>query len=127
MEELELEVPIKFVVHIVAEGSDAERVITEAKHRGQPIGGKYSVRYDRAHTTPGEDHIHVFVRNNQIFAMNVSGTAHDRSHGIRIPNKVVDALRNLYPDINLPPDNIVESMEITEEIRVVLESDNNRS
>lgn len=36
-------------------------------------------------------------------------SAHDQSHGIRIPNKVVKALDQKFPDFTLPEDKLIES------------------
>ena len=73
------------------------------------MGGKYSALLHKAHVPGGQDHIHVFARQNQLFAINRDGTAHDRSHGVRIPNRVADAIRAEFPNFNLPLDNLIES------------------
>ena len=87
--------------------------IEEARHRGDPLIGKYTVRRDTPHSDSGQYHLHVYDRNNQLFAINKDGTAHDQSHGCRIPNKAADALRSMYPDFCFPRDNFIESAGIS--------------
>jgi hypothetical protein len=111
----------KFVLHFYAEDFNGIAMLNEAKHKGVPLHGPYSVQKHSAHVQPGERHVHVYLKNNQLFALNMdSGTAHDQSHGIPIPNKVADALRQKFPDITLPPNNFIESASLTAQIRVTL-------
>jgi 23S rRNA-/tRNA-specific pseudouridylate synthase len=120
MKILELKVE-EFTVVIYASDFDSTVAITEARHKGNPLGGPYSVQDHTARVKPSEDHIHVYYKNNQIFALNkTSGTAHDQSHGIKIPNKVAKALKQMFPDITLPPNNIIEAAKLTDEISVTL-------
>lgn len=91
--------------------SDEGRVLRKAMHRGRPLGGKYSAQRHQAHTAEGKTHLHVYARNNQLFAINVDGSAHDTSHGIRIPNKVADAIRRKFPEFRVPADNLIKSIE----------------
>lgn len=111
----------ELTVHILTSDFDAVIALTEAQHRGTPLGGPYSAQHHRAHTTPGENHIHVYHKNNQLFALNASGTAHDRSHGIQIPNKVAKAIKQTFSDIRLPPNNYIESVSLPDEIDFLLE------
>ena len=94
-------------VHIFCHEFDAVIALDEAEHRGTPLGG--------------EDHLHVYLKNNQLFAINVSGTAHDRSHGVRIPNRVAKGIRKAFPQIVLPPNNLIESMDVLDDLRWVNE------
>ena len=110
-----------FTVHVFCDEFDAIIALDEAEHRGTPLGGPYSGSYHRAHTDPGEDHLHVYLKNNQLFAINVSGTAHDRSHGVRIPNRVAKGIRKAFPQIVLPPNNLIESMDVLDDLRWVNE------
>jgi hypothetical protein len=57
----------------------------------------------------GQEHLHIYCRNNQIFALNKDGTAHDKSHGVTIPNKVAKALKTIFPNFNIPDNNLIES------------------
>jgi hypothetical protein len=94
-------------VHVLISKRDIN--LQEARHSRVPLGGQYSATLHGAHTTPGMKHIHVYAGINQLFAMNIDGSAHDRSHGTRIPNKVAKALSQRFPDFKLPPSNIIES------------------
>lgn len=120
MKRLELHVE-EFTVHIYASDFDSQVAITEAQHKGTPLFGPYSVQ-DHVGRVPGtEDHIHVYFKKNQIFALNKkSGTAHDKSHGVPIPNKVAKALKKMFPGINIPPNNFIESAPLIDQMAVTL-------
>jgi hypothetical protein len=94
-------------VHVLIGTHDAK--LQEANHPGIPLGGQYSATLHSAHTTPGKKHIHVYAGSSQIFAMNIDGSAHDRSHGIQIPNRVAKAISQRFPDFKLPPQNLIEN------------------
>lgn len=97
-----------YVVHILFAKSDGGPLF-EGKSKSFDLGGQYSVRLDKAHSVPGQDHIHVYAKKNQIFAMNQDGSAHDQSHGTQIPNKVARAISQKFPGFTLPPNNFIES------------------
>ncbi|MHB8252803.1 MAG: hypothetical protein ACYDEV_03710 [Acidiferrobacter sp.] len=96
-----------FAVHILFSASEAGP-IHEGKSKSFELGGAYSAQLHQAHTSVGQTHIHVYAKNNQLFAMNQDGSAHDRSHGSQIPNKVAQAITQEFPDFTLPPDNFIE-------------------
>lgn len=121
MQEFRLEVE-NHLVFLYCSDLDSRLLLHEAERRGIALGGPWAAQYHRAHTTPGQNHIHVYYRNNQVFALNRDGTAHDRSHGVRIPNRVADAIRYHFPDIQLPPDNIIECATLEDEAELLLES-----
>jgi hypothetical protein len=83
--------------------------LTEARYRGIPLGGQYSAQLHKSHGAAGQKHIHVYAKNNELFALNKDGSAHDASHQIRIPNKVAKAIQSTFPAITLPPGNFIES------------------
>ncbi len=87
--------------------------VNESKQRGNHLIGNYSYLKHPPHTTPGEYHLHVYDGNNQIFAINKNGTAHDGYHGVRIPNKVYNALKQIYIDWTFPENKIIESFNYT--------------
>lgn len=89
-------------------------LLQEAKHRGVPLDGPYSVIKHSPHTPKNDYHLHVFVKNNQIFAINKDGTAHDRSHGCQIPGVAADALRKMFPGFKFPENNLIESAGVVE-------------
>ena len=109
------------VLDIYTEDFNGLAMLTEAKHKGVPLHGPYSVQKHSAHVQPGEPHVQVYLKNNKLFALNMhSGTAHDKSHEIQIPNKVADALRQKFPDITLPPNNFIESASLMAQMNVTL-------
>lgn len=97
------------IVLIAEIGSPEEKLLREAKLKGEPLIGTYSTQYHSAHIKDGQDHLHVYCKQHQLFAMNRDGSAHDRSHQTQIPNKVADAIRTKFPDFKLPPGNFIES------------------
>jgi len=98
-----------FTVVIYFEDDEATNMILEAHYRGIPLVGPYSVLDHSRHVPSGQDHLHIYKKNALLFALNRDGTAHDRSHGARIPNRVADTLRTKYPDWIIPDNNIIES------------------
>ena len=88
-----------------------EDVLFEGHHRGTPLGGQYSAVLHRAHIHSGQDHLHIFAKQNQLAALNRDGTAHDASHGVRLPNRVVTAILSTFPQFTIPPDGFIESAE----------------
>lgn len=94
---------------------EAKKVdLKEARHRGHRLTGPYSADLDSPHNVQGQKHLHVYFKNNQIFALNADGSAHDKSHGVKIPGKVYKALSDIFPDFSLPDDRIIESFVLKE-------------
>ncbi len=122
MTRLELRID-EYVVHVYTTRFDGVIALNEAQLRGVSLGGPYSAQFHSQHTSPGERHIHVYHKNNQIFALNLSGTAHDRSHGVRIPNRVATALQRIFPGVTLPPNNIIECLQLLDELHLLTESE----
>jgi hypothetical protein len=87
--------------------------VNEAKTRGNHLIGNYSYLKHPPHTSPGDYHLHVYDGNNEIFAINKNGTAHDGYHGVRIPNKVHNALKQKFTNWTFPADKIIESFNYT--------------
>lgn len=68
----------------------------------------YRMRYDPGHGPGMQDHIHVYAKNRQLFAINRDGSAHDGFHGVKIPNHVRRRAAELFPSFSWPEDNIIE-------------------
>lgn len=98
---------IKFVFHIYDE--EDSRLLLEAKTKGKPLVGKYSYDLHQPHNPTGEYHIHGYEKNNEIFAINKSGSAHDGYHATVIPKKAYDALVRKFPNWNWPLNRLIES------------------
>lgn len=114
MEEIVINVD-EYVVHLVFHPG-TNKMLDDAKHKGIPLGGQYSAKVHQAHSSGGDKHIHVYTRNNQIFALNKSSTAHDQSHGVTIPNKVAKAIRKQFPNFVIPPGNFIESAPLAVQV-----------
>jgi len=84
--------------------------LKEARHKAIPLSGPYSAYLDSPHILHGQKHVHVYYKNNQIFALNIDGSAHDKSHGVKIPGKVAKVLSDVLPNFEFPKDNIIESL-----------------
>ncbi|MFM6989961.1 MAG: hypothetical protein ACKOWD_01470 [Rhodoferax sp.] len=97
-----------FAVHILFSQTEQSPLL-EGKSKSFDLGGMYTAKLHPAHTTVGQQHIHVYAQKNQLFAMNQDGSAHDRSHGSQIPNRVAAAIVQKFPDFKLPPGNFIES------------------
>lgn len=91
------------------------RALCESEQKGKNLTGQYSYRIDKPHVNPGEKHIHVYKKGDEIFALNFSGSAHDDSHQTYIPNKVATAIKNKIPEIKIPDDNLIESFQYVDE------------
>jgi hypothetical protein len=96
-----------YVIHILYTKSDGGALL-EGKNQSHSLGGQYSADLHKANSTVGQEHIHVYAKNNQLFAMNQDGSAHDRSHGTRIPNKVAQAIIQKFEGFKLPHNNFIE-------------------
>lgn len=107
----------EYSVHVLYDAKESN-VLTEAKHKGLPLGGQYSAQLHNAHSNAGQQHLHVYAKNNQLFSLNKDGTAHDKSHQTQIPNKVAKAIANKFPDFTLPNDNFIESAPILVQLSV---------
>lgn len=93
---------------------DTLQLLNEAKHRGIPLAGPYSVEKHSPHTPKNDYHLHLYDKNNQILAINKDGTSHDRSHGCVIPRVAADALRKMFPGYTIPDNNLIESAGVVE-------------
>jgi hypothetical protein len=94
-------------VHIFFEQS-AGGVLLEGKSKWVSLGGEYSARLDKSHSLVGQNHIHVYAKNNQLFSMNLDGSAHDQSHGTKIPSRVAAAIIQKFPTFTIPSNNFIE-------------------
>lgn len=91
--------------------NSVKSILNEANPRGtKSIGGPYSVTKHPPHTRGGQYHFHVYNKNNELFSINVDGSAHDQSHGKVIPQKVADGLKKLFPKLKIPSNNLIESL-----------------
>jgi len=111
----------QYTLHIYTTTIKEKRFLLESRDKGVPLGGPYSVQRHHPHAPPGQNHLHVFLKNNQLFALNQDGTAHDRSHRVRIPNQVARAIAVRFPDFTVPEGNLIESADIIVELDFLVE------
>jgi hypothetical protein len=83
--------------------------LTKAAAKYHELGSGYTARVDGVHVLPGQRHVHVFLRGNELFALNADGTAHDQSHGVDIPGKVLKRLPDVCQWLKLPPNGCIAS------------------
>ena len=80
----------------------------EAKNKGPIIfDSQYSARKDQRHSDKGQIHLHLFMHNNEIAAVNKDGSGHDGSHGYELPKKVYNGIKTKFPDFKIK--QIIES------------------
>lgn len=85
---------------------DGPKLVLESKYGNV---GQYTYRIDPPHNPEnGQTHVHFMEKGNEIFALNMDGSAHDGWHGVRIKNKILDALPKIMPGITLPKNGIIE-------------------
>ena len=96
-------------VHVYSALPFPKKILTEAK---QNLTGIYFYDKHQPHANTGQYHIHVYLKNNEIFAINWDGSAHDQSHHRVIPRRVFQALQARFPGMVLPADRIIESIAL---------------
>lgn len=98
-----------YVIIVIYHDKDSE-LLLEAKMKGEALIGSYSYIKNKPHTPDGDYHLHVYDGNNEIFAINKGGSSHDGYHGVRIPNKVYQALTKKFDKWIFPPSQIIETI-----------------
>ncbi|WP_136617002.1 MULTISPECIES: hypothetical protein [Mesorhizobium] len=86
------------------------------------LGKGRSIIHHKAHVPNTEDHLHFVVNGNKIAAVNKSGTAHDRSHGIKLQKWALKGAAQHYPDFKMPKDGLIESLLGQPDGELLLES-----
>jgi hypothetical protein len=74
------------------------------------LGRGRSILFHKAHVPNTEDHLHFLVKGAKIAAINKSGSAHDRSHGVRLQRWALDGMKQYYPDFTVPPEGLIEAL-----------------
>lgn len=97
-----------FNVHILFSKIESN-ILVEGKSKPFDLGGVYSAQLHQAHIPAGQAHLHIYAKKNQLFAINKDGSAHDKSHGTEIPNKVAHAISQKFPEFIIPKNNFIES------------------
>ncbi|KQI72390.1 hypothetical protein AN191_09805 [Loktanella sp. 5RATIMAR09] len=82
-------------------------LLNEAKPRVD-LGKGRAIIHHKAHIPNNQDHLHFEVKGTRFAAINKDGTAHDRSHGIKLQRWAVDGASKHYPDFRVPKDGLIE-------------------
>ena len=90
-----------------------------------PIPGiqRYGYRIDIPYgeKRPGnQKHMHIYIKQNELFALNVDGTSHDGYHNVKIPDTLIPFLKK--KGFTIPPNNIIEIINPKEQTTLLLES-----
>jgi len=97
------------IVHVYTIPPASKQLLAEFK---QHLTGAYFYDKHQLHAPTGQYHLHVYLKNNEIFAINWDGSAHDQSHQTVIPGKVFKALKAKFPDMVLPINRIIECVTL---------------
>ena len=97
------------IVHVYLTPPTSSQLLVEFK---QTLTGAYFYDKHQPHAPTGQYHLHVYLKNNEIFAINWDGTAHDQSHQKKIPGKVFTALKARFPKLVLPANRIIECVTL---------------
>ena len=98
-----------YCIHIYFHDPGVGLLLSEAQHRGRPMGGIYSAIKHSAHSPKGLQHLHLYAKNNQIGSLNIDGSTHDSWHGKCLPQAVIDGIRKYFPQFTIPASGILES------------------
>lgn len=103
---------------------DKSGLILEAIVQYNPVPGvkHYSYRIDKqlGDGGPGRQrHIHIYYKNNELFALNADSTAHDGYHKVKIPDVLSSFLNGKgFP---VPPNNIIEFYQVKPDATLLCE------
>ena len=118
----------EYIVETIVFESEEEKPVLEQKlileweqYKNIPKTN-LTYRYDKGNTTTKtKDHIHVFSKNNQLYAINIDGTSHDGSTAI-LGNKEIKFLRSI--GFTVPANGILEWISLEDSksyIGIILE------
>lgn len=74
------------------------------------LGKGREIFFHTAHITAGQDHLHFYQKSSKLYALNRDGSAHDKSHGIKMARWAREGVKDHYPDFTLPKDGLIEAM-----------------
>jgi len=97
------------IVHVYTILPTSKQLLAEFTRH---LTGAYFYDKHKPHAPTGQYHLHVYLKNNEIFAINWDGSAHDQSHQTIIPGKVIKALKAMFPDLILPSNRIIECVTL---------------
>lgn len=118
--------PTLVIYHFDTGDALAELVLTAMLNEAKSVvdlGKGRSIMFHKAHVPGGQDHVHFRVKGSSIAAVNADGTAHDRSHGIKLQRWALDGAKTHYPHIKMPKDGLIEQL-IASDRQLLVESEN---
>jgi len=101
------------IYHFAQDDPVAELIVRALLNEQRPsvdLGKGRSIIFHRAHVPNTEDHLHFLVKGAKIVAINQSGSAHDRSHGVQLQRWALDGMRQYYPEFKPPPNGLIEAL-----------------
>jgi hypothetical protein len=101
------------IYHFAQDDPVAEFIVRGLLNEQRPaveLGKGRSILFHKAHVPNTEDHLHFFVRGAKVAAINQSGKAHDRSHGVQLQRWALDGMKQHYPDFKRPPNGLIEAL-----------------
>ena len=103
----------EYTVYFHCETKSSEyRELFEGKQRGDvSLGSLYSANHHQAHVKDSQEHIHLYVKQTELLAMNKDGSGKDGSSGRVLPSKVAKAIKKKFPDFTIPPNRVLESIK----------------
>ena len=113
------------IYHFAQNDLVAEQAVRKLLYeQRQPInlGQGRSILFHKAHIPDTEDHLHFLIKGAKIAAINQSGTAHDRSHGIQLQRWALDGMEKHFPQFKRPPDGLIETLMAGTSTRLLSES-----
>ena len=105
---------------------DKRGLLLEAKVQYNPVPDvkHYSYRIDKqlGEGGPGRQrHIHIYYKNNELFALNADSTAHDGYHKVKISDELSSFLNGRgFP---VPPNNIIEFYQAKQDATLLCEGE----
>ncbi|MCX6345310.1 MAG: hypothetical protein NT018_09605 [Armatimonadetes bacterium] len=87
-----------------------ENIFVKLGAKKQQWAKGYTAVEHSPHSNIGQNHVHVYLKGNQLFSLNIDSSAHDKSHGIRIPNYVKEQFGITFPKYELPSNRRIASV-----------------
>lgn len=101
------------IYHFEQSDEVAETIVRLLLNEEKPsvdLGKGRRILFHIAHVPTGEDHLHFRVKGKNIAAINKSGTAHDKSHGVKLQRWALDGMEQHYPGFKRPVDGVIECL-----------------
>jgi hypothetical protein len=100
----------EYTIYIYHADEKAKILFTEALHRGVPMKGPYSLLNDKPQTNGSKFNLHMYYKRNNFFALNKDGTSYNGNKIVKIPDKVVDAIRYKFQNPGFSSNGTIESV-----------------